>query len=84
MAIVTRIGKKNAKFIFCGDIKQNDIAKKYVAVNVLKKILTGVPNVAQFEFTEDDNMRDDMVKLILKNYDTLEQAGELTPNRKNA
>jgi len=84
MAIVTRIGKDSTKFIFCGDIKQNDIAKKYVAVNLFKAILDGLPNTDQFEFTDEDNMRDPLVQMIVKRYDEMEAQGLITPNKKNA
>lgn len=84
MAIITRIGRQNCKFIFCGDIKQNDIHRKYVAVNLFKEILKDVPGTAQFEFSDEDNMRDPMVTQILKNYEQLEREGKITPNRKNA
>lgn len=84
MALVTRIGKTACKVIFCGDIKQNDINKKYVAVNIFKKVLEGVPGVGMFEFTKEDNMRDPMVTQILDNFDRLEAEGLITPNKKNA
>lgn len=84
MSLVTRMGRANTKMIFCGDIKQNDINKKYVAVNLFKEILSNVPGTAQFEFAKEDNMRDPMVVQILENFDRLELEGKLTPNRKNA
>lgn len=84
MAIATRLGKQGTRMIFCGDIKQNDINQKYVAVNLFKEIMDGIPGAAQFEFTEEDNMRDPMVKAMLAKFDALEAAGKLTPNKKNA
>ena len=84
MAIVTRIGRNSCKMIFCGDIKQNDINKKYVAVNIFKQILDGVPDVGMFEFTKADNMRSPIVTQILDNFDRLELEGLITPNKKNA
>ncbi len=84
MAIVTRIGKVNTKFIFCGDIKQNDISRKYVAVNIFKELLSELPGVALFEFTKEDNMRDPLVQLIVEKFDKMEAEGKITPNKKNA
>lgn len=84
MALVTRIGKAHCKVIFCGDVKQNDINKKYVAVNLFKEILKDVQGATQFEFAEEDNMRDPMIIQILKNFDKLEAEGKITPNKKNA
>lgn len=82
-SIATRIGK-DSKIIFCGDIKQSDIPKKYVAVNVLKKVMSGLPNTAIFEFTTKDvQFRDPLVTLIEDRFDMLEAAGELTPTKKN-
>lgn len=84
MALVTRIGKSNTKIIFCGDIKQNDISRKYVAVNLFKEILLGLPGTAQFEFTKEDNMRDPLVQMIVERYEQMETEGKITPNKKNA
>lgn len=83
MAIVTRIGRNNCKMIFCGDIKQNDINRKYVAVNLFKQILEGIPDIGMFEFSKEDNMRSPIVTSILDNYDRLEAEGLITPNKKN-
>lgn len=83
-ALVTRIGKSNCKIIFCGDVKQNDIAKKYVAVHVLKKVLAGLPEVGIFEFDKSDvQFRHPLVTAIEDRFDALEAAGELTPTKKN-
>lgn len=82
-ALVTRMGRSNCKFIFCGDIKQNDIARKYVAVNLFKEVMSGLPNVALFEFDKSDNMRDELVSMIEERFEKLEAEGRLTPNKKN-
>lgn len=82
-ALVTRIGKDHCKLVFCGDIKQNDIARKYVAVNVFKDILAGLPGVAFFEFDKSDNMRDPLVSMIEERFENFEAEGKLTPTKKN-
>lgn len=84
MALVTRMGKSNCKFIFCGDIRQNDINKKYVALNLFKEILNELPGTVQFEFTKEDNMRDPLVQMIVERYEQMEREGKITPNKKNA
>ncbi|TXH08757.1 MAG: hypothetical protein E6R03_17745 [Hyphomicrobiaceae bacterium] len=83
-ALVTRVGKDNCKIIFTGDVKQADIAKKYVAVDVFKAILTGLPQVAQFEFDLSDNMRDPLVSMIEERFERAEAEGKLTPTKKNS
>ena len=82
-SLVTRIGKAHTKIIFVGDIKQNDIAKRYVAVNIFKEVLAGLPGVALFEFDKSDNMRDPLVSMIEERFDKLEIEGKLTPTKKN-
>lgn len=84
MAIATRMGKDDTKFIFCGDIKQNDINKKYVALNLFKLILKDLPRTTQFEFEKEDNMRDPLVQQIVERFEQMEAAGLITPNKKNA
>lgn len=83
LALVTRLGK-TSKMVFCGDIKQNDINKKYVAVNQFKEILDGLPGVAQFEFTKEDNMRDPLVQMIVEKFERMEAEGKIPQNKKNA
>lgn len=84
MALVTRMGKGHTKIVLCGDIKQNDINKKYVAVNLIKEIIKDLPETAQFEFSKEDNMRDPLVQMIVERFEQLEAEGKITPNKKNA
>lgn len=84
MAISTRLGKKGVKFIFCGDIKQNDINKKYVAVNIFKEITQDLPGVAQFEFDKTDNMRSELVQMMVERFEKIEAEGRLPKNQRNA
>lgn len=82
MAIVTRFGE-NCKMIFIGDVNQNDIDKKYVAVSVFQKILIGIEGVVTFEFERKDIVRDPMLIEITDRYEKLKDNGELTLNKKN-
>lgn len=83
-SLVTRLGKISCKMIFCGDIKQSDISSKYVAVNVLKEVIDGLPETSVFEFTHEDvQFRDPLVTLIEKRFDKIESEGRLTPTKKN-
>lgn len=84
MAIVTRLGKTGAKMIFCGDVKQNDINKKYVAVDIFKEIMQDLPGVSQFEFNDEDNMRSPLVQMIVKKYEQLEVEGRIPRNQRGA
>lgn len=82
MAIVTRLGK-NSKMIFIGDAKQNDIDKRYVAVDIFKQIIKGVANTGIFEFTREDIVRDKILIEIIDNYERLESQGFLTKTKGN-
>lgn len=82
MAIVTRLGK-NSKMIFVGDAKQNDINKKYVAVDTFKHILDGVEDTDTFEFNRDDIVRDKILIDIIDNYERLEAQGSLPQTQGN-
>ncbi len=83
MAIVTRFGKPNCKMIFVGDINQNDIDKRYLAVNQFKEILDGIKDCATFEFERKDIVRDEILIQITDRYDQLKEQGKLALNKKN-
>ncbi len=68
MTIITRLNK-GCKIVFCGDTNQNDIDKKYVAVNFFKKILQNVEGVNFFEFEKSDILRDPILIKIIDNYE---------------
>lgn len=82
MAIVTRLGK-NSKMIFVGDAKQNDINKKYVAVDTFKHILDGVEDTDTFEFNREDIVRDKILIDIIDNYERLEAQNSLPQTQGN-
>ncbi len=83
MAIVTRFGNIKCKMVFIGDINQNDIDKRYVAVNVFKEILKGIDGISMFEFDRTDIVRDPILIEICDRYDKIKDEGKLTLNRKN-
>jgi phosphate starvation-inducible protein PhoH len=82
MAIVTRLGE-NCTMVFAGDINQNDINKKYVAVNIFKEIIDGLPGTAIFEFTKEDIVRDKLLIDITDRYDKLKSEGKLPTTKRN-
>lgn len=82
MAIITRLGK-NSKMIFIGDAKQNDINKRFVAVDTLKHILDGIKDIGVFEFKKEDIVRDPILIEIIDNYERLEAQGSLPETKGN-
>lgn len=76
MAIVTRLGK-NSKMVFIGDVRQSDINKKYLAVNVFKKVLEGINSIQMFEFDKTDIIREPILIEIMEKYEQMELAGEI-------
>lgn len=83
MAIVTRMGKNNCKMIFIGDVNQNDIDKRYVAVNIFKEIIDGINGTALFEFDRSDIVRDEILIEITDRYNKMKEEGRLGSNKKN-
>lgn len=83
MAIVTRLGKNNCKMIFIGDTEQNDINKKFVAVDFFLKVLEGIKDVATFKFDRQDIVRDKILIDIIDNYEKLKGEGELPMTKGN-
>ncbi len=63
---LTRIGP-NCKVVINGDIDQIDI-KTYSGLVEALEVLNGMEGLAVAEFTEDDVVRDPIVKAILKRY----------------
>lgn len=82
MAIVTRLGE-NCTMVFAGDINQNDINKKYVAVNIFKEIIDGLPGTGIFEFAKEDIVRDKLLIDITDRYDKLKSEGKLPTTKRN-
>lgn len=83
MAIVTRFGNINCKMVFIGDINQNDIDKRFVAVKVFKEMLLDIDDISAFEFDRKDIIRDKMLIEITDRYDKFKDSGKLPLNKKN-
>lgn len=82
MAIVTRLGR-NSKMIFIGDTNQNDINKKYVAVDIFKQIINGLPGTVLFEFDRSDIVRDPLLIEIIDRYEKLKAENKLPNTKRN-
>ena len=71
-SIVTRLGR-NSTMVFMGDTKQNDIKKRYVAVDFFTdKIIKGVKDCATFEFDKTDIVRDQILIDIIDRFEQYE------------
>lgn len=78
-SIVTRLGK-GSTMIFMGDTKQNDINKKYVAVEAFNKILGGLNGYHGFNFLREDIVRE---QILIDIIDRFEQYEDELPQTKN-
>jgi phosphate starvation-inducible PhoH-like protein len=76
-SIITRLGR-NSNIIFMGDTKQNDINKKYVAVDTFIDIMTGLPDFLSFKFLREDIVREKLLIDIVDRFDAWEEKN-LTP-----
>jgi len=68
MLFITRMGKKS-KTLITGDVSQYDIPKKSAGLPGFIKLMEGINGVNNFAFTEDDIVRADILKKIVKKYD---------------
>jgi phosphate starvation-inducible PhoH-like protein len=82
-SIVTRLGK-NSKMLFMGDTKQNDINKRYVAVDKFKEILSTVNGCAAFEFERKDIVREQILIDIIDRFEYFDDRNELPNTIKGA
>ncbi|GIV44023.1 MAG: hypothetical protein KatS3mg035_1146 [Bacteroidia bacterium] len=82
-SIVTRLGR-NSKMIFMGDTNQNDISKKYVAVDTFNAIISPIKDCATFQFEREDIVRDKILIDIVDRFEQFESEGKLPETiRKN-
>ena len=81
-SIVTRLGR-NSTIVFMGDTKQNDIGKRYVAVDFFIEVIKGIPGCASFEFKREDIVREKILIDIIDRFEQLEEEGKMPDTMKN-
>lgn len=81
-SIVTRLGR-NSTIVFMGDTKQNDIGKRYVAVDFFNEVIKDIPGCASFEFKREDIVREKILIDIIDRFEELEAAGRMPDTMKN-
>lgn len=64
---LTRLGE-NVKVVVDGDREQSDIAPAPNGLREVSRILSSLPQVGRVEFSEDDIVRSDFMKSIIKAY----------------
>jgi phosphate starvation-inducible PhoH-like protein len=75
MLYVTRLGK-NSKAIIAGDVTQHDIAYDKVALTTFINIVSGIKGVGEFVFSEDDIVRSEILKDIVRKYEAWKHSQE--------
>jgi len=70
-SIITRLGR-GSTMIFMGDTKQNDINKKFVAIETLKEIMDGLPGYYSFHFDKEDIVREKLLIDIVTRFELFE------------
>jgi len=81
-SIVTRLGR-GSTMVFMGDTKQNDINKKYVAIETFNSILEGLKHCATFAFTREDIVREKLLIDIIDRFELFEDNKLLPETHKN-
>ena len=81
-SIVTRLGR-NSSIIFMGDTRQNDINKKYVAVDIFNEIIKPIKYCATFKFDRNDIVREQILIDIVDRFEKFENEGKLPDTIKN-
>ena len=81
-SIVTRLGR-NSTIVFMGDTKQNDINKKYVAVDLFNEIIEPIEGCASFKFERADIVREKILIDIVDRFEKFEDEGKFTSTIKN-
>ena len=76
-SIVTRLGR-NSTMVFMGDTKQNDINKKYVAVDVFNDIIKPIKGCSTFKFERSDIVREQILIDIVDRFEKFEEEGKFT------
>jgi phosphate starvation-inducible protein PhoH and related proteins len=68
MLFITRMGK-TSKVLVTGDISQYDIPKKSAGLPGFIKMMDGIDGVKNFVFTEEDIVRAEILKKIVRRYE---------------
>lgn len=79
MLYVSRIGKET-KAIVAGDVTQHDISYEKVALPTFVELVRGVNSVGEFKFTEEDVVRSEILKEIVKRYENWKATNHLKNN----
>lgn len=81
-SIVTRLGR-NSKIVFMGDTRQNDINKKYVAVDTFTEIISTINGCENFKFERDDIVREQILIDIIDRFEKFEDEGKMPGTIRN-
>jgi phosphate starvation-inducible PhoH-like protein len=81
-SIVTRLGR-NSKIVFMGDTRQNDINKKYVAVDVFTEIISTINGCENFKFERNDIVREQILIDIIDRFEQFEDSGKMPGTIRN-
>lgn len=80
-SIVTRLGR-NSTIVFMGDTRQNDINKKYVAVDAFNEIIKPIKGCSIFAFERGDIVREQILIDIVDRFEQYEDGGKLPDTMK--
>ena len=80
-SIVTRLGR-NSTIVFMGDTRQNDINKKYVAVDIFNEIIEPIKGCALFKFERADIVREQILIDIVDRFEQYEDEGRMPDTQK--
>lgn len=68
MLYISRLGT-GSKAIIAGDVTQHDIAYEKVALPMFVNMVKGIPSIAEVRFEEEDIVRSEILKAIVKRYE---------------
>jgi len=81
-SIVTRLGR-NSKIVFMGDTRQNDINKKYVAVDKFNQIIEPIEGCSIFKFNREDIVREQILIDIIDRFEQFEDNNDMPATIRN-
>lgn len=82
-SIVTRLSRGSVMCLL-GDSRQNDINKKYVAVDTFKEIIRTIDGCENFEFNRSDIVREQILIDIVDRFEKFEDEGKMPDTIKRA